>query len=115
MSEWTAVCRISDLVPERGAAALVGERQVALFRLGDDEVLAVGHRDPFSGANVMARGLVGTRGTTTTLTSPLHKQVFDLRTGHAVDYPDVTLEPWEVRTLNGEVQIRPRSPEDLRT
>ena len=82
---WTAVCRLADLAPERGAAALVDGEQVALFRLVDGTVLAVQQHDPFSGAHVMSRGIVGSRGDAPTVTSPMYKQVFDLRTGRCLD------------------------------
>ena len=96
---WQEVCRLDDLVPERGAAALLdaatttspggGTVQVALVRLLDDTVLAVSNLDPYSGAHVMSRGLVGSRrvdgATVPTLTSPLHKQVFSLLTGACLD------------------------------
>lgn len=78
------VCQLADLSPERGAAALLGDDQVALFRIGD-EVLAVQQQDPFSGAFVMSRGIVGTKGDRVTVASPLHKQVFDLRTGECLE------------------------------
>lgn len=80
-----SVCGLADLVPGRGVAALVGGEQVAVFRLADDEVLAVQQLDPFSGAHVMSRGIVGTRGDHVTVASPVHKQVFDLRTGRCLD------------------------------
>ena len=35
------VCALEDLLPERGAAALLGDRQVAVFRLEDGGVRAV--------------------------------------------------------------------------
>lgn len=79
------VCRLEDLSLERGVAALVGGEQVALFRVSGDEVLAVQQRDPFTGVHVMSRGLVGTRADRLTVASPLHKQVFDLRTGECLD------------------------------
>ncbi|MEK8228505.1 nitrite reductase (NAD(P)H) small subunit [Oerskovia sp. M15] len=41
-----------------------------MFRLADDRVLAVQQRDPFSGANVLSRGIVGSVGETPTITSP---------------------------------------------
>ena len=82
---WHQVCRLSDLVPERGAAALVDGRQVALFRVGDREVLAVQQLDPYSGAHVMSRGIVGSRAGAVTVASPMYKQVFDLRTGRCLD------------------------------
>lgn len=81
----TAVCSLKALSPERGAAALVNGVQVALFRTYDDDVYAVQQRDPYSGANVLSRGIVGSRGDLPTVASPMYKQVFDLRTGACLD------------------------------
>jgi NAD(P)H-dependent nitrite reductase small subunit len=85
VTEAIEVCRLDDLSTERGAAALVGGVQVALFRTFDDVVYAVQQRDPYSGANVMSRGIVGSRGEIPTVASPMYKQVFDLRTGECLD------------------------------
>ena len=81
----TEVCRLIDLMTERGVAALVGVHQVALFRTFDDGVFVVQQRDPYSGANVMSRGIVGSSGGVPTVASPMYKQVFDLRTGECLD------------------------------
>jgi nitrite reductase (NADH) small subunit len=101
-SVWTAVCRLDDLAPERGAAALVGGEQVALFRLVDGSVLAVQQRDPFSGAHVISRGIVGTRGDAPTVASPMYKQVFDLRSGRCLD--GVGREPQDLRTWDVRIE-----------
>ncbi len=104
---WTAVCRLDDLAPERGAAALVAGEQVALFRLVDDTVLAVDQLDPFSGAHVISRGIVGTRADVPTVASPMYKQVFDLRTGRCLDgvgREPVHLRAWSVR-VDGDVVL----------
>ena len=58
------VCRLEDIVPNTGVAALVDGEQVAVFRVSNggldgDGVHAVGNRDPFSRANVLSRGIVG--------------------------------------------------------
>jgi nitrite reductase (NADH) small subunit len=104
----TVVCRYDELEPERGVAALVGEVQVALFRLDDGRVVAVDHRDPFSGANVMARGLVGSRGSVPTVASPMYKQVFDLLTGRCLDDPSVALASYPVQVgPDGLVRVMP--------
>jgi len=105
-SAWTAVCTVDRLWVDRGAAALVDGEQVAIFRLAGGEILAVGHRDPFTGSNVMARGLVGSRGDVPTIASPLHKQVFDLRTGRCLDDPEVALGRWDVRVVDDVVWLR---------
>jgi nitrite reductase (NADH) small subunit len=102
---WTKVCALDALAIDRGAAALVDGQQVAVFRLASGDVFAVDHRDPFSGANVMARGLVGTRGDKSTVASPIYKQVFDLATGLCLDDESVTLRAWPVRVVDGMVEV----------
>ncbi|WP_129782969.1 nitrite reductase small subunit NirD [Promicromonospora panici] len=98
---WERVCLLSDLFPERGAAALFGDVQVALFRLPDAstapgqgadgaQVYAVQNLDPFSGAHVMSRGIVGTRGGVPTVAAPVYKQVFSLITGECLVAADKT-------------------------
>lgn len=87
---WEAVCPLDALVPERGAAALLTrpdgtEVQVALFRLLDGAVHAVQQLDPYAGAHVMSRGIVGTRRGTPTVAAPVYKQVFELATGRCLD------------------------------
>jgi nitrite reductase (NADH) small subunit len=99
------VCEYETLLPERGVAALVGELQLAVFRTHDGEVFALGNQDPFSGANVMSRGIVGSRGEVPTVASPMFKQVFDLRTGECLDDPSVSLPVYEVEIVDGRVMV----------
>jgi nitrite reductase/ring-hydroxylating ferredoxin subunit len=77
---WTAVCPMADLTPGRGITALVAGTAVAVFRLTGDEVAAITARDPFCGANVLGRGLVGSTGDVRYVASPMYKQRFDLAT-----------------------------------
>jgi len=106
LGTWAAVCPLAALPVERGAAALLPDgTQVALFRLADDSVHAIGNRDPYSGANVMARGLVGSRGDRDVVASPMFKQHFDLRTGSALDEPDVRIPVHRVRVVDGVVEV----------
>jgi nitrite reductase (NADH) small subunit len=102
---WTAVCPYDDLQPERGVAALVGTEQVALFRTFDGSLFATGNQDPFTGAFVFSRGIVGTRGDIPTVTSPLHKQVFDLRTGACLDDETAAVLVFAVRARDGQVEV----------
>ena len=102
---WTAVCRYGDLQPERGAAALIGQEQVALFRAFDGTLHAIGNQDPFTGAFVLSRGIAGSRGEIPTVASPLHKQVFDLRTGACLDDATVAVPVYAVRVRDGLVEV----------
>lgn len=104
-THWTAVCPLDRLWPDRGAAALVGDAQVALFHLSGGSVHAVGNIDPFTGAAVMSRGLVGDRDGEPTVASPLHKQVFSLRDGRCLDDDGVSLPAFAVRVVGGTVLV----------
>jgi nitrite reductase (NADH) small subunit len=104
-AEWTAACRYAALEPERGVVALVGGVPVAVFRVHDGQVYALDNIDPFCGASVLARGIVGTRGDVPTVASPMHKHVFDLRTGRCLDDPAVVLRTYPVRVRDGVVEV----------
>lgn len=103
-AEWQQICPVDALEPERGRAALVGTTQVALFLLHDGAIYAVSNHDPYSGAHVMSRGIVGTRGGVPTVASPMYKQVFDLRTGICLDTQGKdarVLDVWPVTVRDG--------------
>ncbi|MEZ0066582.1 nitrite reductase (NADH) small subunit [Streptacidiphilus sp. MAP12-20] len=105
---WRRVCDFEQLIPGRGVAALsAGGEQVAVFRTRSGELYAVDNRDPFSGAYVLSRGILGSRADAPTVASPMYKQVFDLRDGRCLDEdtaPDGTpavLRVWPVRCVRG--------------
>src|SRR6185295_10021512 len=104
----TRVCPLDDIVPNGGAAALVDGEQVAVFRLDDDSVHAVGNRDPFSGANVLSRGIVGDLKGELVVASPVYKQHFDLRTGRCVEDSSARLPVYTARVEEGWVVVEPR-------
>lgn len=105
--DWRQVCPHDRLEVDRGSAALLdGRDQVALFRLPGGEVHAVANRDPFTGAHVMSRGIVGTRGDHDVVASPMHKQAFDLRTGQCLDDQTQALTVYPVRVRSGMVEVQ---------
>ena len=77
------VCSLGDILDCAGVCALVDGEQVALFRLGE-EVFAVENLDPFSGANVISRGLVGDLSGQLVVASPVYKQHYNLRSGRCL-------------------------------
>jgi nitrite reductase (NADH) small subunit len=89
----------------------VDGRQVALFRLSTTgEVVAVDNRDPFSGAQVLSRGLVGEADGVPKVASPVYKQAFDLRTGRCLDDPDVAIAVHATRVVDGWVEVAAPTP-----
>lgn len=105
MSAYRPICPWSRLPVDRGVAALVDGEQVAVFRTADDGLYAVSNSDPFSGAMVMSRGIVGSRGERPTIASPVYKQVFDLATGACLDELGVRLQVHPVRVHDGVVEV----------
>ncbi|MGP3912096.1 nitrite reductase small subunit NirD [Nonomuraea sp. 10N515B] len=102
---WTPICDYDKLMPERGVCALVDGRQVAVFRTYDGTLHALDNLDPFSGAYVLSRGIVGTRKGEPTVASPLHKQVFSLVSGVCLDEKDVAVPVYPVRVAGGYVEV----------
>lgn len=105
-ARWYAVCRLRDLEDSWGEAALVNGQQLALFRVGTNRVFAVSHVDPATRSHVMARGLVGSRGGTETIASPLHKEVYSLTTGECFGRPELHLGIYPVRVVDGGVEVQ---------
>jgi assimilatory nitrate reductase catalytic subunit len=101
------ICRLDEVVPDTGVAALVGGEQVAVFRV-DKDVYAIGNRDPFSGANVLSRGIVGELKGELVVASPVYKQHFSLRTGRCLEDADERVPVYEARVEDGFVHVEPR-------
>lgn len=110
--DWTAACPLSRLEPLRGVAVLLPDNaQVALFRLADDSIRAIGNIDPIGRAAVMSRGIVGDRGGFPTVQSPLKKQAFSLIDGRCLDAEGISIPVYATRIgLDGTVFVA-NSPE----
>ncbi|KAA9129815.1 nitrite reductase small subunit NirD [Marinihelvus fidelis] len=103
--EWHEVCAVDDILAGTGVAALLGETQVALFRLRDDRVYAIGNHDPFSHAPVLSRGIVGDLGGRVVVASPLFKQHFRLEDGGCVEDEAVNVGSFPVDVVDGRVRV----------
>ena len=113
------ICPLDALTPERGAAALLPDgTQIAVFLLDDGSVRAVQQHDPYSGANILSRGLVGTHLLTVegeeegrlvpTLSSPMYKQSWDLDTGAVLDSgggEKLPIAVFDVEVRGGHVHV----------
>ncbi|AXI02918.1 nitrite reductase small subunit NirD [Aquirhabdus parva] len=95
------ICTLTDLTPLVGVPALVQGEQVAIFRLKDGNVYAVSNYDPFSQANVIARGITGNLKGYDVVASPIYKQHFDLKTGLCLEDETVSLKTYQV-TVDGD-------------
>jgi nitrite reductase (NADH) small subunit len=102
---WTTVCAVHDMLVERGVTALVGGQPIAVFCTFDGGLYALHNVDPFSGASVLSRGIVGDRDGRPTVASPVYKQAFDLTTGSCLDDPAVRVPTYPVRLRGGMVEL----------
>jgi len=98
------VCRLEDILPNCGICALVEGEHVAVFRI-DGQVYAIGNRDPFSGASVLSRGIVGDLKGELVVASPVYKQHFSLVTGRCLEDDTVTVPVYAVSVRGADVLI----------
>jgi nitrite reductase (NADH) small subunit len=104
-SDWLSVCQESDLIQNIGICALLGEQQVALFKINNGDIFAIDNYDPFSDANVLSRGICGDIKGQAVVASPIYKQHFNLSTGQCLEDEAVKVTIYQVRVVDGEVQL----------
>jgi nitrite reductase (NADH) large subunit len=109
-SVWQALCRLDALALDTGIAARAHGDQVAVF-LTAAGPFAVDHVDPFCGAAVLARGIVGELQGHPVVASPMYKQHFRLDTGECLEDPAVRVRCWPLRVdADGVLSVAPPEP-----
>lgn len=108
VTDMTSLCSMDDLIENAGVCALYNDEQLAIFYLPDTEqkVYALNNHDPFSGANVLSRGIIGSLGDAKVVASPIYKQHFDLSTGVCVEDAAVQVKTYLVDLVDDQVMIR---------
>lgn len=120
-----SICLFDELEDNLGAAVLLPDgTQVALFRVSDKTgtartsadqastgqastgVYAVSNIDPYMGAAVMSRGIVGDHDGVPTVASPLLKQRFRLTDGVSLEDEDHTLQTFPVQVIDDHGERR---------
>ncbi len=69
-------------------------------------MFGISNYDPFSRAFVLSRGIVGNKGESLKVASPVYKQTFDLRTGQCLEHPEVRIPTYAARVVGGMVQVQ---------
>lgn len=106
-SNWEVICDSSDLLPFIGVRALLGEEQVAVFRV-NEKLFAVSAIDPFTKVAVLARGIVGDLREQIVVASPIYKQHFNLETGICLEDSTVKIKTFKVRERAGKIELADR-------
>jgi NAD(P)H-dependent nitrite reductase small subunit len=108
------ICSVNEVIDNSGVAALVGGEQLAVFRIGG-EIHVIGNRDPFSGANVLSRGIVGELNGELVVASPVYKQHFSLLTGRCIEDPSVSVPVYRARIEGADIRILQTGESPCRT
>ena len=105
-NQWIDVCHLDDITPNTGVGALIAGQSVALFRVVNEKrIYALSNKDPFSQANVMARGIIGDLQGERVIASPIYKQHFSLATGRCLEDKDQKLSVFPTKIENGRVWV----------
>jgi nitrite reductase (NADH) large subunit len=104
-TNWTRVCALEDIVADTGVAALVGGREVAIFRVRD-ALYAIANHDPASGTHVLARGIVGDIAREVVVASPIYKHHYSLVSGRCLEDPALSVPVYLARLVEDQVWVR---------
>ena len=101
LDTWVRVARCTDIPLREGRAVKVGNREIAIFNLGD-RFLAIDNRCPHKGGP-LADGIVSG----TAVVCPLHAWKLSLETGSGVNGPSASscVETFRTRVEDGTVLL----------
>jgi len=104
--QWQTICHKDDLVKHSGICALLADKeQIAIFQLDENTAYTVSNWDPIGEANVLSRGIIGDCKGEIFVASPLYKQRFVLNNGKCLDDDTVSINAYETRIENEQVQV----------
>ena len=106
MNSLVKICPVAELPVNLGVGALFKGQQVAVFKLHNGDIFAIGNFDPFSEANVLSRGLVGDLQGQKVVASPIYKHHYNLETGECLEDNSVKVPAYDVIIQDEYVYIR---------
>ncbi len=109
VDDWIEVCGANKVPVERGVAAVVDGRPIAIFRISSDDgdkFFAVDHIDPRTNTPTIARGIVGSANDEPIVISPLLKDRFSLITGSCLNEPELSISVLDVKLTDNLVFVR---------
>ncbi|MCO7227458.1 nitrite reductase small subunit NirD [Pleionea sp. CnH1-48] len=102
---WQKTCRVKDIIPDTGVAALIEGEQIAVFRTSSDQVYAINNHDPSCRSNVLARGIVGSFGKELVVASPISRQHFSLTSGKCIEEKILSVKSYQTKVDKGWIFV----------
>ena len=100
MSEYITVARIGDIPEGKGKAFTIGDREIAVFRVGG-QYYAIDDYCPHMGASLSTGGVWNGA-----VVCNRQLWAFRLVDGQGIDVPTLKAETFEVRVEGEEIQVR---------
>lgn len=102
------ICALTDITPNTGVGALLGDVPVAIFRVAHEQrVYVLSNTDPVTKANVICRGIIGDLQGERVVASPIYKQHFSLATGRCLEDKNQRLTVYPSKIIEGRVWVSP--------
>src|SRR5688572_17576674 len=99
MADYQTVCKTSEVVEGEGKTVVIGEKLIALFRVGDS-LYAIDDTCPHMGASLSGGHVEGG-----IVTCPWHAWRFRFTDGAWADNPRIKIGCYRVRVQGEDVQI----------
>jgi len=103
--QWYTVCKATEIVYETGVCAFINNIQIAIYRLRNNNIYALGNIDPYSDAGVLARGIVGSINGEPVVASPMYKQHFRLIDGVCHENSQISVATYKTRVVDGIISV----------
>lgn len=107
-ADYLEICALTDITPNTGVGALLGDLPVAIFRVAHEQrVYVLSNTDPVTKANVICRGIIGDLQGERVVASPIYKQHFSLATGRCLEDKNQRLTVYPSKIIEGRVWVSP--------
>jgi nitrite reductase/ring-hydroxylating ferredoxin subunit len=107
VTDFKTVAKVGDIPENEGRAYAVGGRMVAVFNQGEGNYSAIDDYCPHMGAS-LAGGYVEEG----CVACPWHAWRFEVQTGRWLDNPKVSVDCFDVRVVEDEIQVAVKVAKD---
>ena len=107
-TQWTYVCKTTDIPEDGGACALLDGEQIAIFNFTRiDKWYATQNLCPHKQQMALSRGMIGFATDVPKVACPFHKKTFSLIDGHCLNDDECgSIKTYGVKIEGGNVYVQ---------